>query len=119
MGNVNTAEKNGKEIVLVDFSGEKAEKVPGIIEEAAKIIRNKPENTVLTLTNVKNTLYNSETVKQFNDFVKGNKPYVKAGAVIGLSKVKTVILNAINQAAGRNIKAFTDEEEALEWLGMQ
>jgi len=119
MTRVNIFEHNGKEIILVDFSDADEKKAVEIMEEGSKAIRSKPEGSLLTLTNVKNTRYNSETVKMMTDFVKGNKPHVKAAAVIGLSNIKKVILNALNQAAGRNIRAFSDEKEALNWLSMQ
>ena len=45
-----------------------------------------------------------------------NGPFVRAGAVVGLDRVRATEFRAIVKFSGRNLKAFTDLEGTTEWL---
>lgn len=63
-----------------------------------------------------NTLYSPFSLAHFQDFVKGNKPYVKASAVVGLSGLQQIVYNGIMKITGREIKSFSTLAEAKDWL---
>ncbi len=79
-------------------------------------IRNRQKESLLTLTNVKEMHFSNEIRDAFKEFIKGNKPYVKAGAVIGLNGLQQIIYNGLMKMTGREIKSFRNEMEAKDWL---
>ena len=107
---------NGRQILFLDFSGCKVEDFHISIKEAEKLIRAEPPNSVLTLTDVTGAKYNLEVTKAIKEFAVGNKPFVKAGAVVGLDALKKIIYNSIMHVSGRNLLAFDDIEKAKDWL---
>lgn len=107
---------NGRQILSLDFSGCNVEEALKTIEEATKLIREQPPNSVLTLTDVTGAKYNLEVTQAFKEFAKGNKTFVKAGAVVGLDALKKIIYNSVMHFSGRNLLAFDDIEKAKDWL---
>lgn len=78
-----------------------------VIEKARETIRKEPLNSVLTLTNVTKAGFNEEVTRSLKNFTLHNKPYVIAGAVIGVSEFKQVILNSVMWFSIRRFHAFT------------
>ncbi len=110
----------GKRIFFMDFSNiSKKEEITEIIEFSKKYIRSKPANSLYTLTTIANMHFNNEIKETFTDFVKGNKPYVKAGSVVGISGMQTIVYNAVMKISGRNLKALGSVEHAKDWLASQ
>ena len=108
---------SGRTIFYMDFSNlNNPSEIKSLIDESVRFIRKQPPVTVLTLTSIKGMHFNSEIRDLFNDFIKGNKPYVKAGAVIGLAGLQQIIYNSLMKVTGRDIKAFDNIEEAKNWL---
>jgi len=101
----------------MDFSNlNNPSEIQSIIKESIRYIRLQSPASVLTLTNIQGMHFNTEIKELFNDFIKGNKPYVKAGAVIGISGMQQILYNGLMKVTGREIKAFTSAEEAKNWL---
>lgn len=107
---------NGRQILFLDFSGCNVADFPIIIKEAEKMIRVQSPNSVLTLTDVTGSKYNLEVTEALIEFTKGNKPFVKAGAVFGLDALKKIVYNSVMHFSGRNLLAFEDIEKAKDWL---
>lgn len=107
----------GKTILYLDFTNmkDKAE-IMKLEDDGVTYIRKQPLNSVLTLTNMEGMFFNNELKKYFEEAVKGNAPYVKSGAVIGLTGLISVMYNAFVAVTGRNIKSFKSKEEALDYL---
>ncbi len=105
-----------KEILLLDFSNSKTDEVLKIIEEAKRVIRTKPEQSLLTLTDVTNARFNEEVGEGMKKFSLHNKPYVKAGAVVGITGLKRIIFNAVIAFSKRKLESFDDREQAKHWL---
>jgi hypothetical protein len=116
MKRVNYISHKGRQILFLDCSGCKAEDFPTIIKEAGKLIRVEPPNSVLTLTDVTGARYNLEVTESLKEFTKGNKPFVTAGAVVGLDALKKIVYNGVMHFSGRNLLAFDDIEKAKDWL---
>lgn len=116
MKRVNYIFHNGRQILFLDFSACNVEDFPILIKEAEKLIRVEPPNSVLTLTDVTGARYNLEITQALKEFVNGNKPFVKAGAVVGLDALKKVIYNGVMHFSGRHLLAFDDIEKAKNWL---
>lgn len=106
----------GKNILLLDFSGCTAEEVLILIEEGKKVIRSHPEQSLLTLTNVKDARYDSRVVTAMKEFAAHNKPYVRKGSVVGISVLQKVVFDAITRFSGRDLQSFNDLVKAKDYL---
>jgi len=105
-----------KEIVVIDFSGSDFEDVIKAIETAKCLIRTRPKNSVLTLTDATQARFTPAVTRVLKDFVRDNAPYVKAGAVVGLTGIVKTIYDAVIRYSGRDLPTFPDREAAMEWL---
>jgi hypothetical protein len=65
---------------------------------------------------VTDTRYNRDVIHALKEFANGNKPFVRAGAVIGIDGLKKIVYDAVMKFTGRNLPAFDDVEEAKDWL---
>jgi len=106
-----------KMILNFDFSDLNHEDTKQVCEYVKGVISRMPKNSVLTLVNVTNVKYDSAFRELSNELAQHNKPYVLAGAVIGVDGWKKLVLWATTKFTGRNnLKAFDDLEEAKDWL---
>lgn len=107
----------GRDIFHMDFSNLKnVQEINGVINESVKFIRVKPPTSLYCLTNISGMHFNNEIKDVFQNFVKGNKPFVKASAVVGLSPLQQIVYNGLMKITGRDIKSFSNLDDAKEWL---
>jgi hypothetical protein len=117
MANTQHLVHNNKAIFHMDFTNLKNPlDIKNLINESVRYIRIQPLSSVLTLTTIQGMHFSNEIKDLFNDFIKGNKPYVKASAVVGMSGMQQIVYNGLMRVTGRDIKAFTSSEEAKNWL---
>jgi len=109
----------GKEILFLDFCGCTVKDFPSALEEAQKIIKTRPENSLLILTDVTNARFDEQVSVRMKEFTKHNKPYVKASAVVGVSGLKKIMLDAIALFSGRRFHLCDTVEQAKGWLATQ
>lgn len=110
---------DGKEILLLDFSGLKSNEAIALIEPAKAVISKKPQNSVLTLTDVTDVRFNEDLSRKMVEFTTHNKPYVRAAAVVGITGLKQVIFNAVVALSKRNLSTFDTRDDAKKWLVAQ
>ena len=109
-----------KSIYYMDFSDLKDEKIiKQIIDKSAEFIRSQPERSVLSLTNLQGMHFNSTIKELFSKFITGNKPFIKASAVVGISGLQRIIYNGVMRITGRNIRSFDNINVAKDWLTSQ
>ena len=60
--------------------------------------------------------FNPELTDAMKKYVAGNKPYVVAAAVVGVTGMKQFIANTIMRFTGRKLMLFNTTELAKEWL---
>jgi hypothetical protein len=107
----------GKTIVYLDFTNMKdKEEIMKLEKEGSDWIRSQSLNSVYTLTNMEGMFFNNELKKWFEEIVKVNAPYVRAGAVVGMTGLISIMYNAFVTVTGRNIKMCKSKDEALEYL---
>ena len=82
----------------------------------AEQVRKRPLNSVLTLTIVEKGKFNSELVDYLKDLTKGNTPYVRKAAVVGIAGLYKVVISAISIFSKRDFKLFETKEEAVRYL---
>ncbi len=119
MVHVQFVEHKGKKILHLNFVGCKPKEVLDIILEAKSVIASQPEKSILTLTDVTDTSFNTDVSDAMKEFAAHNKPFVIAGAVVGITGLKQIIFNAVLKFSGRHLAAFTSVEEAKDWLVRQ
>jgi hypothetical protein len=105
-----------RQILLIDWSHCTPDEVINLIDEAKEIIRSQPNSSLLILTDVTGAKYNMEVIEHLKEYTAGNKPYVKASAVVGLDGLQRTVYNAVTLFSKRKFTLFDDIEKAKEWL---
>ena len=114
---VRFVEHKGRQILFHDFSNLlKVEDALAAIAESRAIVRKQPPNSVLTLTEVTGSRFNREIVEALKELTKGNKPHVKAGAIVGMTGIQRVVYIAVTQFTGRRLPTFDTVLEAKDYL---
>jgi hypothetical protein len=107
----------GVNIYYMDFSGLRTEKeIETVIVESKKHIRCQSPNSVVGLANIENMHFNGTIKEVFADFVKGNRPYMKMSAVVGVTGLKQIVFNGLMKLTGRDVKSFNSVDDAKRWL---
>jgi len=87
------------------------------VKIAKESIAKYAENSLFSITNVRDVKFDTETKKIIAEWMEYNKPYVKRGAVIGFDGIKRMVINAVFKMSGRkNMTFFPNKEQAVEWL---
>lgn len=86
------------------------------VKQAKEIIRNHPPKSLLIITKVTKTGFDTEIANIIKEYAQHNTPYVKASAVVGISGWSKIILTAIKTLTGRDFYLADTMEEAREWL---
>src|SRR5262245_19076354 len=107
---------NGTRILFIDFSNCTPQQILDRIEETKPMIQTQPEASLLTLTYVQNARFDRRVTQSLKEYTKGNKPFVRAAAVVGLSGLMEIILQAIVMFTRRQFAVFDSVEDAKEWL---
>jgi hypothetical protein len=111
-------EYKGEKILFLDFSHctSKEEFMP-IIDAAKQWLQNKDLNSVLTLTDVTTAHYDAEILTLLKELTSHNKPYVKAGAIVGITRpLMKLAYNTIMAFSKRTLPIFDTHDQAKEWL---
>lgn len=115
---VRFVDRDGTRILRIDFCHVTEAELLRRVGIAAATIRAQPEGSVLTLSLVHGIRYNRDITGAMKEYVRGNRPYVLAGAVVGLDYLRQIIL-PLNRLTGRNLRAFDDESGAAAWLAAE
>lgn len=106
----------GRNILFLNFVDCSTNDVLNTINEAKLVIGAQPEGSVLTLTDVTNARFNEDVTDRMKEFTAHNKPFVKAGAIIGVSGIKKIIFEAVMMFSKRKIHMFDNVNDAKDWL---
>jgi hypothetical protein len=116
-GRVRFIDHRGKSVLLQDYSGmQPGPEFARLIQRARTLIDGQPLNSVLTLVDASNSVFDSEVLVILKDFVKRNTPFMRYTAVVGITGLKEVGLMAVSRVAGRPLQTFSTREEALDHL---
>ena len=116
MERVRFIQHKGKEILLLDFSECKPEESYQVIEKAKALISTRPQQSLLTLTDVTNIRFDNILAERMKEFTAHNKPFVKAAAVVGVTGLKKILFEAVMIFSKRKLHAFETHDQAKEWL---
>ena len=111
-------EHNGKQIFYQDFSKlfYNSSAVITELNEVQKIVTAQPKNSVLVLTDMRDTNVGREVLPAMNAASASTKDYVKKTAVLGISGVKRKLADMLTSLTGQPLKYFDDIERAKQWL---
>ncbi|HUJ26034.1 MAG TPA: hypothetical protein VLW85_08455 [Myxococcales bacterium] len=118
MERVRFIEHQGRRILLFDFSDiwSMAEGVK-VIDGAREYVAMLPKKgDLLTLVDVKESAFDDRVVDKLKELGAHNRPWVLAGAVVGMSGMQKIMFRLINSFNGRKLTAFNTREQAQEWL---
>ena len=116
MERVRWIEYKGKRILYADFRGQKGKEAMETLELGAKMAALSPKK-VLMLSNFEGAAGSPEwfaRVKELGKEVFDVK--VEKDAVVGITGVKAVLMEAYNKVTRKGVVVFKTEAEALEWL---
>ncbi len=114
------ADHDGRRILVLDLSRLKAEDSPQYLHELRDLIAGQPPGkNLLLLVNVRGNRFNPETVEEMKRVSKANEPKVLATAMVGMSKLGSIIAKQVYTSAGRRYEAFETVEAAKGWLVQQ
>jgi len=116
MGRVAFIYHKGREILFLNFADCRVDEVVPVIEEAKKSFSARPEQSVLTLTDVSNTRFDDKVAQAMKAFTVHNKPYVAAAAVVGVTGIKKIIFEAVVLFSRRKLQTFDTIDQAKDWL---
>lgn len=116
MERIKFVQHRGVRVLQVDFSDCSAPEVLEVQKQAMQTIAKEPERSVLLVSLVSNAHFSREVNHQMKEYVKNNERFVKASAVVGVSGLQGIVINAAIDSAGRPISVFDDVEKAKNWL---
>lgn len=119
MDRVRTLEHQGKKVVLIDVSGCKAKEAAEVLVAGRKLVATCPPASALTLTDVTGATFDDAATREAQTNAAQNAPFVKAGALVGVTGLKKIVYTAVTRMTGRNFAMFDDRQKALDWLAGQ
>ena len=106
----------GKEVFVLDFTDKKPDAALQLIDECARAVRKRPEGSVVTLTLVSGGTFSQDVLAGLKDLTKGNGPYVRKAALVGITGLYKVALQAVSMFSKRQFHMFDCKNEALDFL---
>lgn len=107
---------NGNITTVRVKKGITVEEHKNILKEAEEKIFSQPDKSVLMLTILEERVGNKIIIENHKAFSKKVSPKIKKSAVIGVSLVTDIAIKAIKLLTKRDIKTFSTESEAIQWL---
>jgi len=111
-------EHKGKKIFYQDFSKNfyNAAVVKAELAEVQKVVTTEPKNSVLVLSDFRDTNVGSDLLSSMNTASAATKAYVRKTAVLGVIGMKRKLADLLTALTGQPLKYFDDMEAAKNWL---
>lgn len=111
-------EHNGKKIFYQDFSKHfyNSTAVKAELEEVQKVVTSQPKNSVLVLSDFRDTTVGSDLLASMNAASAATKVYVRKTAVLGVTGMKRKLADMLTALTGQPLRYFDDIEAAKNWL---
>lgn len=113
-------EHQGARILYYDWTNvHDYDEAVALVRSSADLMRREPPGSVLVLTNVEGSRFNKKVLDAILELMAGNKPYVKASALTGMSGIMRAAYGAMGKLTGRRLQATSTVAEARDWLAAQ
>ena len=111
-------EHKGKNIFHIDLSNFQGdhEALKNELEEASLVTTSQPENSVLVITDVRNTLVSGAVLKIATDSSAKTTKYVRKTAIIGIKRIRRYFVDSVSALTGQKFSTFDTIEDAMDWL---
>ena len=111
-------DQKGKRIFYQDFSRlfYNTAAVKAELEEVQKIVKAEPIDSVLVLTDMRDTNIGSDLLPVMNAASTATKAHVHKTAVLGVAGMKRKLADLLTALTGQPLKYFDDLEAAKDWL---
>ena len=111
-------EHKGKKILYQDFSRNfyNSAAVKTELEEVQKIVKAQPMNSVLVLSDFRDTNVGTDLLAAMNTASAATKVYVSKTAVLGVTGMKRKLADLLTAVTGQPLKYFDNLEAAKDWL---
>lgn len=86
------------------------------LDEVQKIVKAEPKDSVLVLTDMRDTNIGSDLLPSMNAASAATKDYVHKTAVLGVIGVKRKLADLLTAMTGQQLKYFDDIDSAKRWL---
>jgi hypothetical protein len=104
---------------ITDLQMKDVQEIQKHVEQAKQKIGKQPAKSVLHITNVTHTGFNTSVTNIIKEYALHNTPYIKASAIVGMTGLQKIIYTAIKAFTGRNFFLADTMDEAKEWLVKQ
>jgi hypothetical protein len=114
-------EHKGKKIFYQDFSKNfyNAAAVKVELAEVQKVVTDQPKDSVLVLSDFRDTSIGNELLASMNAASAATKAYVHKTAVLGVTGMKRKLADLLTALTGQPLRYFDDMEAAKNWLAEQ
>jgi hypothetical protein len=111
-------EHKGKKIFYQDFSKNfyNSAAVKAELAEVQEIVKAQPKDSVLVLTDMRDTNIGSDLLPIMNAASAATKTFVHKTAVLGVTGIKRKLADMLTALTGQPLKYFDDIESAKNWL---
>jgi len=111
-------EHKGKKIFYQDFSRQfyNSTAVKAELDEVQKIVSEQPNDSVLVLSDFRDTNVGSDLLSAMNAASNATKAHVQKTAVLGVTGMKRKLADLLTALTGQPLKYFDDIESAKNWL---
>ena len=107
-----------KQIFHIDLSGfgRDTDAFRKELMAAESVTCQQPAGSLAVLTDVRDTVASSEVMNLAKESSGRTTKYVRKTAVIGVTGIRRVLLDAVSRFSGQQFAAFDDIEAAKDWL---
>ena len=121
MGRTSIVTHGERQIVFMNFAGiQDVGEALAAIREARDFVATQPKRrNLLTLVDVTGSTQDKQVIDALQDLAEHDKPWVLAGAVVGINMLKRIFFRVIVMMSGRKLASFASVDDAKEWLVLQ
>jgi hypothetical protein len=112
---VNWIEHKGKEILFIDYRGLGLDESLKTLDQAEEVIVGS-NNKILILVDTRDAYTSPELMARLKESGKEIRPKMEKQAIVGITGLKAILLDAYNKFTGSALRPFSTLEEAKEWL---
>jgi len=111
-------EYKGKRYFFSDYSGfgMDFQSLKTEVNAVDELIMQEPEDSVINLIDFRNTVGSVEAVDLFKQNASRTRKYIRKNAILGISGLRKILLDAVTRLTGQVAQTFEDEEKAKDWL---
>ena len=106
----------GKQVLLVDYSGCTRQTLLDILKERERIVMAQPPGSVLLLVDATGAQFSKDTIEEIKIVAVRERDRVRRAAMVGSEGVPKVLVDAVRTFSARDYRAFPSREAALDWL---